>query len=416
MASIGNSIRHHARLRPDAIALVEGERQVSYGTLDRLISGAALHLRAEAIQAGDRVVILLTNSVAWVVAYQAALRLGAIPVPLNPLLAQAEIAAIIADCEPALVITRTTTVAERTPGIPRILDLDRDGARLVETEADPVDCPACRPDDTAVILYSSGSTGRPKGVELTHYNLLWNAQAFALDLLRLTPEDRGYGVLPFSHVFGHTCLYTTFLLAGASISLAARFDPEETFRTLARDRITIFMGVPTMYWTLAKAELPPGLDLSNWRACVSGGQALPQEVHARFEERFSVLISEGYGMTEASPSVCGQRFFGAQRKPGSAGQPYWGVRLRIVDDAGGLRIEKLTGSQRLSGVLYDLGEEARLGYAGALNYAEEPWIPYGRDPDRDQVGYLIPVAPDRMRLELPLPAFESRFDILELRR
>ena len=89
-----------------------------------------------------------------------------------------------------------------------------------------------------------------------------------------------------------------------------------------------------MYWTLAKAELPPGLDLSNWRACVSGGQALPQEVHARFEERFSVLISEGYGMTEASPSVCGQRFFGAQRKPGSAGQPYWGVRLRIVDDAG----------------------------------------------------------------------------------
>lgn len=333
MSNIGNSIRHHARLRPEAVALVEDERTVTYGKLDRLVSGAALQLRELGIGGGDRVMIVLGNSVAWVVAYQAALRVGAIPVPLNPLLARAELEAIVADCEPAALVARGWGQRPAQAAW-QLVDLDGPHASFTETEADPIDCPACGPDDTAVILYSSGSTGSPKGIELTHHNLLWNAQAFALDLLRLTPEDRGYGVLPLSHVFGHTCLYTAFLLVGASISLARRFEPAETFTTMARDGVTVFMGVPTMYWTLAKAELPPGLDLSRWRACVSGGQALPQQVHERFEERFGVLISEGYGMTEASPSVCGQRFFGTPRKAGTAGQPYWGVRLRIVDDEG----------------------------------------------------------------------------------
>lgn len=333
MASIGNSIRHHARLRPDAVALIEGDRSVTYAALDRLVSGCARALAARGIGAGDRVVIVLPNGIEWVVAYQGAVRAGAIPVPLNPLLAAAEIETIVADCEPAAVVTRGSALS---PGAASwiALDIAGDAAAIVSTEGDIVECPPCRPDDTALILYSSGSTGRPKGVELSHYNLFWNAQAFAVDLLRLTPEDRAYGVLPFSHIFGHTCLYTAFLLVGASICLVPRFDPEETFRTMARHRVTVFMGVPTMYWTLAKAPLPDGLDLSGWRACVSGGQALPQEVHARFEERFSVLISEGYGMTEASPSVCGARLFGAPRKPGSAGQPYWGVRLRIVDGRG----------------------------------------------------------------------------------
>ncbi|WP_425419617.1 class I adenylate-forming enzyme family protein [Oricola indica] len=335
MTSMANSIRHHARLRPDAVALIEGDREISYSELDALVSGCAAQLTASGVQAGDRVAVILPNSVAWVVAYQGAMRIGAIPVPLNPLLADAEITTILADCEPAAVVSRGAHVyfGGQTPPCP-VFDIEADDGGIVSTTGPVVECAPCAPTDTAVILYSSGSTGRPKGVELSHHNLFWNSQAFALDLLRLTPEDRGYGVLPMSHVFGHTCLFTTFLMTGASIVLSPRFDPVETFEAMSRHRITIFMGVPTMYWTLGKAELPEGIDLSSWRACVSGGQALPEEVHVRFEERFGVPISEGYGMTEASPSVCGVRIFDEERRAGSSGRPYWGVRVDIVDEAG----------------------------------------------------------------------------------
>lgn len=94
---------------------------------------------------------------------------------------------------------------------------------------------------------------------------------------------------------------------------------------------------------------------------------------------------------------------------------YGDFKCRITDDAAGLRLEKLTGSQRTTGTFYDLGE-ARLGYAGAGHYADERPRNYGDDPERDQVGYLIPISAERMRLEFPLPRYESHFDILELRR
>ncbi|WP_051045377.1 DUF4893 domain-containing protein [Tistrella mobilis] len=95
---------------------------------------------------------------------------------------------------------------------------------------------------------------------------------------------------------------------------------------------------------------------------------------------------------------------------------YRDFKCRITDDGGGLRLEKLTGSQRTGGTFYDLADETRLGYAGAGWVAGEAPMQYGSDPERNQVGYLVVLGPERMRLELPLPQFESKFDILELRR
>lgn len=332
MSNIANSIRHNARLRPEAIALIAGETRLSYRQLDRRISGAARGVMAAGLMAGDRVILVLENSVEWVVAYQAILRAGGIPVPLNPLLSPVEIERIIADCEPAALIARKGLAC---PDTCQFYDVETpETCALLETEAEVLVPPAVEANQTAMILYSSGSTGAPKGIELSHANLFWNAQAFALDLMRLTPNDRGLAVLPFSHVFGHTCLMQAFFLTGASIVLMGRFNAEDVLSLMALEKITIFMGVPAMYWTIARADMAEGLDLSTWRLCISGGQSLPQEVHNRFESRFGVQISEGYGMTEASPSVCGERLFGEPRKRGSAGQPYWGVELRIVSEAG----------------------------------------------------------------------------------
>lgn len=333
--SLGHFLRHHARLRPDAPAVSDPAGALTYGQLDRRAAACAQRLLAAGVQSAARVLFVVPNSLAWAIVYQGALQAGAIPVPLNSRLAPAELAAIVNDCEPAAVIAPVQVLeAIRTasPGAstPAWLALDDE---LVGDEANPRPIPPADPSATGLILYSSGSTGLPKGIELSHNNIFWNAQAFAFDLLRLTPDDIGYTALPLSHVFGHTCLFSSFLFAGASFFITDRFDAQAVFEGVATTRASVFMGVPTMYWTMAAAELPEGLDLSRWRACVSGGQALPIDVHERFEERFGVQISEGYGMTEASPSVTGNRFFG-QRKPGSAGQPYLGVEMRIVDDQG----------------------------------------------------------------------------------
>jgi long-chain acyl-CoA synthetase len=333
---IGNFLRHSAERRPDAPAVEASGQKRTYGELNRAAAGCAKRLREYGVTVGDRVLFVLPNALPWIVIYQGVLQAGAIPVPLNARLTIPELSAIIADCQPRLVFASgdmAEALGSALPGgaVP-VVDIDQDPVH--EADSDPEPISVGQADDVAVILYSSGSTGQPKGVELTHLNIFWNAQAFAFDLLRLTPGDKGYTCLPFSHVFGHTCFFSAFLFTGASFLVDDKFDPGTTLRIIDRERISVFMGVPTMYWTLAKCDVPSGLDFSSWRACVSGGQALPEDVHERFERRFGVLISEGYGMTEASPSVVGCRFFGAPRKAGSAGEPYWGVKIRIVDDAG----------------------------------------------------------------------------------
>lgn len=339
--NVAESVRWQARQQPDAIALIEGARRVSYGELDRMAAGCANALRVLGVQPRERVMIVLPNSIAWAVLYHGVLQSGAIPVPINPLLVTPEIAAIAHDCNPALIFDDGRHACELRAALPQfnargtIIDVGVEAAGLTIMPgklSHPF--PEFDPGETAVILYSSGSTGRPKGVELSHFNILWNVQVFIHDLLKLTPQDRGYCVLPLAHVFGHTCMFSTFLHAGASIVLASRFDSAIALRTMAEERVSIFMGVPTMYWNLRDTPIPKGVDLSALRACVSGGQALSGQVHQSFEKKFGVLISEGYGMTEASPSIVSNRFTPDGRRMGSAGKPFWGVEIRIHDGAG----------------------------------------------------------------------------------
>jgi long-chain acyl-CoA synthetase len=187
-------------------------------------------------------------------------------------------------------------------------------------------------DDTAVILYTSGTTGRPKGAELTHANLSTNTEVFATDLVGVGPADVIFGGLPLFHSFGQTCGLNAAVRAGACLTLVARFAPDQVFEVLARDRVTIFEGVPTMYVALLGAN-PDGRDLSALRVCVSGGAALPVEVMRGFEEAFGCVILEGYGLSETSP-VASFNHPDRVRKPGSIGTPVRGVRMRVVDESG----------------------------------------------------------------------------------
>ena len=187
--------------------------------------------------------------------------------------------------------------------------------------------------DTAVILYTSGTTGHPKGAELTHGNLISNTQVSRADIVLARPDDVIFGGLPLFHVFGQTVALNVAVASGACLTLLPRFDAAHALRIIAEHRVTVFMGVPTMYVALLHAPDRGDYDTSSLRMCVSGGAALPVEVLRGFEEAFGVPVLEGYGLSETSP-VASFNHPGREQQPGSIGTPIRDVQMRVVDGEG----------------------------------------------------------------------------------
>jgi long-chain acyl-CoA synthetase len=207
-----------------------------------------------------------------------------------------------------------------------------DIARRVGAAEPLVEVAHKEPDDTAVVLYTSGTTGHPKGAELTHHSIGSNVQA-CLPLYKPTQEDVLFGGLPFFHVFGQTCTLNVAVAAGAEVTLLPRFDPTKALEVIQRDKVTVFMGVPTMHGAVLHHPDRDTYDTSSVRLFVSGGSALPVEVLRGVDKAFDSQILEGYGLSETSPVASFGRME-LPKKAGSIGVPIDGVQMRIVDDAG----------------------------------------------------------------------------------
>ncbi|MGH2542986.1 MAG: AMP-binding protein, partial [Ardenticatenaceae bacterium] len=182
--------------------------------------------------------------------------------------------------------------------------------------------------------YTSGTTGQPKGAELTHFNMFFNALYSADRLIDIFPDDVILAVLPLFHSFGQTCVMNATVYAGGTVTMLPRFEPDKALAVLARDGVTIFAGVPTMYWAMLNV---PGKEQfvepvrAKLRICVSGGSAMPVELMRQFEEAFGVTILEGYGLSETSPVATFNKSK-EERKPGSIGKAIWGTEVRLFDD------------------------------------------------------------------------------------
>jgi long-chain acyl-CoA synthetase len=146
-------------------------------------------------------------------------------------------------------------------------------------------------------------------------------------------DEIGMAVLPLFHSFGQTCVMNNILYAGGTITLLPRFEPQKALEVIARDRVTYFAGVPTMYFYLLNFPGAGDHDLSSLRICVSGGSAMPVEVMHTFNKKHNVTILEGYGLSETSP-VASFNHPDRPPKPGSIGTPIWGVEMRCVDSDG----------------------------------------------------------------------------------
>jgi long-chain acyl-CoA synthetase len=278
---------------------------------------------------------MLPNVPYFPIALYGIVRLGAVAVPMNPLLKEREVGFQLGDSGAKLVFAwhGFAEAAERgaqAAGADCML-VEPGKVEQIIVEAEPFDDVAERADDdTAVIVYTSGTTGTPKGAELTHDNLL-DAALVSVELVDAGPESIELGALPLFHVFGLSSGLNAMMRCGGCVTLLPRFEPAKALAIIERDRVGILLGVPTMYTAMLHARERASADTSTLELCVSGGAAMPVEVLRGFEAAFGCTILEGYGLTE----TCAMASFNPpdrERKPGSIGLPVQGVDMRVVDE------------------------------------------------------------------------------------
>jgi len=336
--NLGSILQASAAARGDRTALRLNEQSLSFEELDRAARGVATGLRARGIEPGDKVALMIPNVPEFSIAYFGVLYAGATVVPLNVLLTAPEVRYHVEDSEAKLLIAHPLFREPAAEGaalatVPVVWAAGDGDDSLQQLAAQaPVDrLHPTSPADTAVILYTSGTTGKPKGAELTHSNLLMNCAVVLPSLIPVGPDEVALATLPLFHSFGQTCIQNAMIAAGACYTLLPRFGPKEAFEIIQRDRVTLFAGVPTMYFALLHFDGAEGYDFSSIRYCMAGGAAMPVDVMHAFEAKYPVQILEGYGLSETSPVASFNRM-DRPRKPGSIGHPVWGVEMAILDD------------------------------------------------------------------------------------
>ena len=335
---ISDILRHGADRRPDAPALVEDGRTWSYAQLAAAAGTHAALLRDLGVRPGDRVMLVAENCVAQVALLFAAAAIDAWSVIVNARLSEGELESIRAHSGARRVLYLTANSpdaarhAARTGALPC-----RDAAAGVL--AGPIDT-ACRPepvqagsDQVAALMYTTGTTGQPKGVMLSHAGLLFVA-ATSSRLRGLAPQDRAWGGLPISHVYGLTSVLLGTLYAGACLQLAPRFDAGTLLAAIRAGELTIVQGVPAMYARLLAIAAGPAEPIpSRLRFCYAGGAPLDPALKRAVETMLGLPLHNGYGLTEGGPTVSQTRL-DAPRSDTSVGLPIPGVEVRIVDRAG----------------------------------------------------------------------------------
>jgi long-chain acyl-CoA synthetase len=343
LAVILSETAHASPDRP--VATFDGGR-LGYAELDQASGLLAANLAAAGIEPGDRVALQLPNIPQFLISYFGILKAGAVVVPLNVLLRAPEVAYHLADSGARALITWAGVLAEavkgaEAAGVDAIYAVGAEKApdvaapfeRLLDPAAPSVETVTRQPTDTAVIVYTSGTTGRPKGAELTHIQLYMNADIPGR-LFDVQPDDVVITALPLFHVFGLSSILDVCVRFGCTMSLIPRFTAATALTAIQRDRATIFEGVPTMFADLLSCPDLDRYDLSSLRVAISGGASIPAPVLDAFEQRFGVVILEGYGMTETA-STTTFNISAAERRAYSVGKPIWGTQTQVWDDEGG---------------------------------------------------------------------------------
>jgi long-chain acyl-CoA synthetase len=400
---------------PDREAIVLGDTRLTYAQVNGAANQVANLLASRGIGHGDKVALSCPNLPYFSIVYFGIPKAGATVVPLNVLLKGREVAYHLNDSdakgyfcfqgtEELPIGKEGHTGFEQADGCEHFWMITVDPAAESPIEGTETlgqgmagqpptfETVATDEDDTAVILYTSGTTGQPKGAELRHRNMRDNAllgtELFGAD--RENP-DTLLCVLPLFHSFGQSVIQNGGFLYGGTVVMLPRFDADAALKTMAKEGVTFFAGVPTMYWGLLGALDDSGVDVkelaANLRVAVAGGSALPVEVHKDFEKRFGVTILEGYGLSETSPVASFSRI-GAGVRVGSIGTAVPGVEMKLIEPGTWDEIEDKPDAV---GEIAIKGHNIMKGYYGRPDATDEAirdgWFRSGDLARRDEDGW-----------------------------
>lgn len=382
---------------PDSIALKDGEtgREFSYGQLhDLACKGASQLSSSYGIGRGDRVAVLSTNELEYVVLFYALQRLGAILVPVNFRLTARETEHILRDSEPKLLIYEKDflPVIEQVPPSGRptatlpLVGPGSFGEKILDPKKELVEFSA-QPEDACMIIYTSGTTGSPKGAVLTHSMLFWNSVNTTWRL-NLSQTDSTVIFLPFFHTGGWNVLTTPFLHRGAKITLLKKFEANQILRLCASEKATLLFGVPTTMDMMARTSAFQSADLSTIRYAIVGGEPMPIELIRTWHDR-GIPVRQGYGLTEFGPNVFSLNEQDATRKIGSIGFPNFYLEAQVVNEAG-----TICGADEI-GELVLRGPMCMQGYwknpKATAETIVDGWLHTGDLVRRDSEGYYFVV-------------------------
>lgn len=359
MLNLSTLLENSAQKYAGKTAYTFMDTSLSFAQINGAANQVANGLVDLGIQPGDKVAISCFNLPYFPIIYYGILKAGATVVPLSVLLKSDEIQYHLknSDAKAYFCFTGTEDLPMGKMGhegfqntnacehffmimpkgeMPSSIAGTQTLGALVDGKSASFDTVETKSSDTAVIIYTSGTTGRPKGAELTHSNLFANT-VLSADLFNCKSDDIHLIVLPLFHIFAMVVMMNTALYRGATSILLPRFDAETVLKLLDKHKVTVFAGVPTMYWGLNSYLDANEFDISNiksnLKSCLSGGASLPVPVLEKFEKHFDIIVLEGYGMSEGSPVVTFNQL-DIGRKVGSVGTPAWGVQVKLVNEEG----------------------------------------------------------------------------------
>ncbi|TDC21267.1 acyl-CoA synthetase [Kribbella albertanoniae] len=338
---IGGWPARRALMSPYSTALLFEDEPTTYAELAGRISSLAAGLVAAGLTKGDRVAYLGPNHPAYVETLFATLTAGGIFVPLNFRLTAPEIAQILTDCGPTVLVyaPQCADVVHAVPTLPQYvvaLGNPRPGETSYEewlvAEPGPAEVEVVA-DDVAVIVYTSGTTGRPKGAMLTHANLTWNTVNLLIGV-DVGADEVTLISAPLFHIAALAQTLLPTLIKGGCALITPGWDVDGVYELIAKHRVTWMFGVTTMYAGLAAAPQWETADLTSLRSLMCGGAAVPEELVHTYQRR-GLTFCQGYGMTETGPGVTFLEARESIANVGSAGVPVFFADVRIDSPGGG---------------------------------------------------------------------------------
>jgi long-chain acyl-CoA synthetase len=363
----------------DKTAVVDGERRVTYGTLDSTVKSLASFLISKEITHGDKVAILLPNSIEFITSFFSVAGIGAVSLPLNATYKHEEIRFYVSDSRVKLLITeeRLKSTAESiTSGLNVSLAIVKGGKRdwsFVENEAMDGFGASVRPNDEALYLYSTGSTGKPKRVSRTHFNLIALADNHT-ETIGWTEKDRILFTIPLAHTYG----FGNFISAvkvGASIYVLEGFNRNRVADLIERESISVFPAVPFILDVMAETFSPKPRDFSSLKLVLSAGAPLSRHTFFKFHERFGVYPRQLYGSTETGViSINLDEHI--ENNFDSVGPPVKNVEVRVFREDGSEALRNEVGeiavkSPSMTTGYYGLPEETERVFKNGYYFTED---------------------------------------------